>query len=430
MQKVIPFRDYMNEWLYGKDGYYRGTNANMLSMMESANHASSERLDSSIFKTHAKMDNKTNELQASIQAHYIGKNTPVNTESSTPSSRPKRKDTTDVALRNIDNYITLKNENSASNSPVGLNGDFYTSVSVSKFFGAAIARYILRMLEENKLKMPLLIVEIGSNNGDLIADVAEFLKAFNSVVFNDTSFCTLEPLEALQEVQNNTFSSRITNRFYKELHFFNNFSDMSALNENIFFISNELFDSMPCDLIKDGEMLYYDSTNFFWDKLDNKVSQFIESYDIKGAEIPLSWENFIADLSKNIRTKWIFLTFDYGDFGARELNLRMFLEHKVYNFLEELNENHISRFYGNSDITYDVDFSLLERIFTRHNASVIFCQTQSKTLLQECDILEIFDSFSHSFSPTQLVKQKAKLQGLIMPNAMGERFKSLCVGRL
>ncbi|MWV61250.1 hypothetical protein DCO58_10605 [Helicobacter saguini] len=391
------------------------------------------------------MDNQTNELKVSPQAHYIGgsnglngnhigdssgSNNGYNCDKNRDSIESKRDKTTDVSLKNIDNYTTLKNENSASNSPVGLNGDFYTSVSVSKFFGAAIARFILRMLEENRLSMPLLVVEIGSNNGDLIADVAEFLKAFNGVVFNDISFCVLEPLQGLQEVQQNTFSSRITNRFYKELHIFNNFAEMSRLNENVFFISNELFDSMPCDLVKSGEMLYYDSSNFLWDKLDNKVVQFIESYDVKTAEIPLSWEHFIADLSKNIRTKWIFLTFDYGDFSARELNLRMFLEHKVYNFLEELNENHISRFFCNSDITYDVDFSLLERLFTHYGASVIFCQTQSKTLLETCEILEIFDSFSHSFSPTQLLKQKAKLQGLIMPNAMGERFKALCVGRL
>lgn len=363
MQK-IPFRDYMNKWLYGKNGYYKIGNAGVLNLIRSANHADSE------------------------------------------------------------NVIKYENGN-----PIGKNGDFYTSVSLSKFFGGAIARYILRLLENETLKMPLVVAEIGSNNGDLIADVAEFMKAFNSVVFNDTSFCVLEPIEALKEVQENTFSSRITNRFYKELHFFSSFKEMNVLNENIFFISNEIFDSMPCDLFRDNDMLYYDSSNFIWDKPDSITNNFINKYNPHSSEIPIYWENFIKDLSENINTKWVFLTFDYGDFLARDMNLRMFLDHKVYNFFEELQNNKISNFVEKSDITYDVDFSLLDRIFASFGASTIFCQTQAKTLLQECDILDIFESFSNNFTQTSLIKQKANLQGLIMPNAMGERFKSLCVTR-
>ena len=37
----------------------------------------------------------------------------------------------------------------ASGRPVvGKDGDFYTSVSLSKFFGGAIAHYVLRLLED------------------------------------------------------------------------------------------------------------------------------------------------------------------------------------------------------------------------------------------------------------------------------------------
>ena len=67
---------------------------------------------------------------------------------------------------------------------VGIAGDFYTAINVSKFFGGAISRYILKMLESQHLSLPIYIVEIGGNNGNLISDIAEFMSAFNSEVFD------------------------------------------------------------------------------------------------------------------------------------------------------------------------------------------------------------------------------------------------------
>ena len=311
---------------------------------------------------------------------------------------------------------------------VGKAGDFYTSVSVSKFFGGAISRYILRMLDEKRLTLPLHIVEIGSNNGDLIADIAEFLKAFSNVVFIQTSFCVIEPLVCLHTQQKATFQARITARFAKQLHIYNNLQMLKDTQpNNVFFISNELFDSMPCDIFYNDKMLYFDGKNFTWEKPTSEICEFREKYDIKSAEIPLIWESFIQNLC-NLPCKWIFLTFDYGDFLAREMNIRMYMQHKVYNLYEELQNDRLAQFIGKSDITYDIDFSLLKKIFEDNSAKVLCNVTQSKFLIESCEILDIFESFSAHFSTIQLSKQKASLQGLIAPNAMGERFKALVCG--
>lgn len=312
---------------------------------------------------------------------------------------------------------------------VGKAGDFYTSVSVSKFFGGAISRYILKMLDENKLSLPLHIVEIGSNNGDLIADIAEFLKAFSDVVFTQSSFCVIEPLDCLHTQQRTTFQTRISARFSKQLQIYNDIQTLKDLQpNNVFFISNELFDSMPCDIFYNDKMLYFYGKNFTWEKPTSEICEFREKYDIKSAEIPLIWESFIQNLC-NLPCKWIFLTFDYGDFLAREMNIRMYMQHKVYNLYEELQNDRLAQFIGKSDITYDIDFSLLKKILENNNAKVLCNVTQSKFLIESCEILDIFESFSTHFSTIQLSKQKASLQGLITPNAMGERFKAMCVSR-
>ena len=161
--------------------------------------------------------------------------------------------------------------------------------------------------------------------------------------------------------------------------------------------------------------------------LNFQLYKFIEKYDIKSAEIPFIWESFIQNLC-NLPCKWIFLTFDYGDFLPREMNIRMYMQHKVYNLYEELQNDRLTHFIGKSDITYDIDFSLLKKILENNNAKVLCNVTQSKFLIESCEILDIFESFSTHFSTIQLSKQKASLQGLIAPNAMGERFKALVCG--
>ncbi|RDU66241.1 hypothetical protein CQA53_04315 [Helicobacter didelphidarum] len=314
---------------------------------------------------------------------------------------------------------------------VGKTGDFYTSVSLTKFFGGAISRFILKILESSKLSLPIYIVEIGSNNGDLVADIAEFIKAFSNEVFVASTFCVVEPLQQLIPLQKENFYTRITQRFQKELHIFSSFQELDLFaKNNIFFIANELFDSMPCEVVRDCSMLYYKNKNFIWDKLDSEVVKFYEQYNPKGFEIPLSWDTFIADLSSQIHQKWFFLTFDYGDFLAREMNLRIFYKHRVHNFYEELEQGKILDFFMKSDISYDVDFSLLCRIFQRYGAKEEFCLTQAKALIDMCEILEVFESFTQHFTPNTLLKQRTKLQGLILPNAMGERFKTLCISQI
>lgn len=57
---------------------------------------------------------------------------------------------------------------------IGQKGDFYTSVSVSKFFGGAVAFYIIKLLEEEKLFLPLKIVEIGSHHGHFFERYSQF----------------------------------------------------------------------------------------------------------------------------------------------------------------------------------------------------------------------------------------------------------------
>lgn len=133
---------------------------------------------------------------------------------------------------------------------IGQKGDFYTSVSLSKFFGGAVAFYIIKLLEEEKLFLPLKIVEIGAHHGHFLSDIANFLNALSVGVMEQCEFVSCEPLKELQKLQRTIFKQAtqldLSSCSLEEL----DFKEKSA-----FVISNELFDAFACEIIKDNKML-------------------------------------------------------------------------------------------------------------------------------------------------------------------------------
>lgn len=332
--------------------------------------------------------------------------------------------------------------NSLKNNKVGLEGDFYTSTSLSKFFGGSIARYILRLLDEKKLMLPLNIVEIGSNRGHLISDIAEFLFAFNGDIFSKFNFYTIEPNENLAQIQKQTFQKRINAHFST----LNDIKDLKKINLNYFkkndtfFIANELFDSFPCDLVVDDKILYMskDLSRFEFIKINecknNDLRRYIQHYDIKSHEVSIDLVDFFKDLRDLDHSldgvKFVFICIDYGDFVARDMNLRLYRNHEVFNFFELLKSGEISQLYQEADITYDIDFSLVGKIAKEYNFRVDFCKTQGNFLIQDCEILDIYEIFSKRFNKMQTIRHLSNIQNLILPDKMGERFKVISISNV
>ena len=73
-----------------------------------------------------------------------------------------------------------------------LGRDFYTAVSASRFFGGAIAKYILGRLESSKLALPLNIIDLGANNANLLNDIRAFLGSLGVGVAEKCDFIAVE----------------------------------------------------------------------------------------------------------------------------------------------------------------------------------------------------------------------------------------------
>ncbi len=305
---------------------------------------------------------------------------------------------------------------------IGQKGDFYTSVSLSKFFGGAMAFYIIKLLEEEKLFLPLKIVEIGSHHGHLLSDIANFLNALSEGVIEKCEFVSCEPLMELQNIQQTTFKQatqlNLTSCDLKGLDF--------KEKKSAFVVSNELFDAFACEIIKDNQMLFITHDHQgVWGGIDEPTKELLKNLNLKEGCAPLFLEAFIKNLLEKLNeaSSWVFLSFDYGDeIERKDLHLRAFKNHQVLDFKDIL--NHLASLYQQSDLTYDVNFSLVRFLFEKHHAQFSFFKSQANALL-DMGLMELLEVFSKSVNYERYLKEAAKIKPLISPGGLGERFKAV-----
>lgn len=319
---------------------------------------------------------------------------------------------------------------------VGKQGDFYTSVSVSRFFGGAIAQYILDLLEDSHLTLPLTIVEIGADKGYLLSDIAQFLDALSFNVLPQCQFCTIEPFLTLQEAQHSRFSTLklSQNTTFKIHHHLDALLNNSSIKQrSLIFVSNELFDSFKCEIITPTQMLYIQREKNQWHGIWNHTPQDIiqkaQDYGISSGVLPF-WEDFIthiATISQSYKIAY-FLSFDYGNFSdtfgdARDV--RFYASHQVENLDHFLKQNgNFQTLYQKTDITYNVNFSLLSSLFEKHHFTRIFQDTQAQILIQKMRLFNLLESFKESMTNEQYIREINKVKTLIL--TMGEKFKGFC----
>ncbi|WP_369805688.1 SAM-dependent methyltransferase [Sulfurospirillum diekertiae] len=88
---------------------------------------------------------------------------------------------------------------------IGKEGDFYTAVSTSMFFGGSIAKRLISTIESGFLTSSCTVVEIGAHKGYLLADMIQFIYTLNPELLQTLTFVIVEPFSANQAMQKNYF---------------------------------------------------------------------------------------------------------------------------------------------------------------------------------------------------------------------------------
>lgn len=339
---------------------------------------------------------------------------------------------------------------------VGKAGDFYTSVSASKFFGGAIASYILSLLESQALTLPLRIVEIGADKGYLLGDIALFLDALGEVL-PECEFIIIEPLHSLSCAQKAHFQS---------LHFsspirFHIAQDFSLVphcaQTSLFVIANELFDSLPCDVLDSHHILSISTSDTgawhgVWQELNagnlhalipQKSRALLETLGLD----PLHFRGVVPQWNECIHALAAFakahkhgyvVSFDYGGvnppstyssapsaYNPLHANPRFYASHQVISLQEFLKqEGDFRALYKCADITYDVEFLFLDSLLCHYGFKKVFYDTQAKVLLEKMRILELLESFLAQLGHSAYLREINKVKTLL--HTLGGRFFGMC----
>ncbi len=267
---------------------------------------------------------------------------------------------------------------------VAIGADFYTAINASKFFGGAIAKYILYLLESASLSLPLNIIDFGGNNANLLNDIHSFLESLGLNVAKECNFILID--------KNARFIK--SNKHLDSIKFYENLASLKEArilkNHNCIFVANELFDALPCEIVDGDKMAFVENHSIIFKPHNNqKILEICTRFNIQRGEIPLCYEDICKEVA-SLGVKFIFMAFDYGDNIVRnDFTMRIFHRHSVKNIMEIPLKEH----FGVSDITYNVPFFLLDRAFEMIVAERILSKRLDLALVEDFGILEILQDF-------------------------------------
>ncbi len=306
----------------------------------------------------------------------------------------------------------------AKYKPIGKAGDFYTSVSTSKFFGGAIAKHIIKLIDEGFLDRHTTVCEIGAHHGYLMADVIEFLYTLRPKLLETLKFVIIERFEHLQQQQREyleaSFGDAITLTHYTSL------SEMHV--KKAFFLANEIFDAFGCELFFKGKSARVENHKIEFDVDNAWVSEKAAKYHKDRGEIAVGYEAFAKEMA-GAAEKFEFMSFDYGEMQARpDFSIRVYKEHKVYPLFDENID--LASLYANSDITYDVTFEHVKDAYEEAGVTYVELKAQMVALI-DMGILELLEILKEHVDEKVYKQELEKVKMLIMPEHLGERFKMI-----
>ena len=307
---------------------------------------------------------------------------------------------------------------------IGKEGDFYTSVSTSSFFGGTIGKRVVDSIKEGTLPPNTTILEIGAHHGYLLADIIQFIYTLKPKLLETLNFAIVERFDNLQKQQ-----IKYLQECFGDVIKIKHYEDISQVKlPSAFIIANEIFDAFSCELVYTNEndilqMAYVENHKITFEECkDKRILKHCKKYKITKGEVGLAYEDFIDNISNNIK-KFEFITFDYGDRVPRnDFSTRIYTKHEVFPIFEENLD--LKKYFKNADITYDVYFTHLIDCFQAHNINNISFKTQMLALV-DFGIIDLLEILKQNSDESTYLRESQKIKTLLEPTGMGDRFKML-----
>ena len=305
------------------------------------------------------------------------------------------------------------------NFPFGKKGDFITSPLVSVLFSEILAIWIVSFWQKLNSPKKFNIVELGPGNGEMSKTMINVFKKFPK--FNSsTSLYLYEKSEKLKKIQKKNISN-------SKVVWLKKFSEIKK--GPILFIGNEFFDSIPIkQFIKEKQVIYQRYIKLNKDNKIEKINKKISKVDErelnkfktlkskKFIEYPKLGLNICKNIIKEIsKRNGGLLLIDYG-YYKKQFN---------YNTLQSIKfhkKNKIFKNLGTADITYLVNFKLLEEYFTLKKLKVKKVVSQS-FFLKKMGIIERANMIANKMSFKEKSNLYSRIKRLLDDDKMGDLFK-------
>ena len=275
-------------------------------------------------------------------------------------------------------------------------GDFLTSPEVSEYFGLIIANFINEKINDGD------ILEVGAGTGSLAEEIVKHV---------DKNLYLLESSKtALANLKNKKFQAEEKPE---------QFSDKKI---DIIYM-NELLDNVPCSIGVHKDNKWYEKIintkkeKFQYDlaEIREENYEWIKKYNLQPMEgieleIQLNSEKLFNNFIDIFNPKY-FLIFDYGyEYKNRDKKpykslIRTYKEHHLSSEPLELP--------GETDITYDVNFTFVEKYFESKGYKVeLMLQTNFLDKYGFENIYKKLKQNYQKFSDIEKLKIKSQLVGL------------------
>ena len=305
----------------------------------------------------------------------------------------------------------------------GRNGDFVTSPHVSSIFSEMLAIWIV--LFWNKIKQPktINILELGPGDGTMSKDIISSLSKINFFK-GKINYFLLEKSKSLKKIQKEKQKKE------KNIYWINSLKNFKK--DNLVIVSNEFFDALPIkQFVKINKswfekfVVYNNDCNIDFSLKKTKLGTMRNVKKIYNLEInkfiehPPILEELIKDISNTLKIKnSIFLTIDYGEYSETC--------NDTIQGIYKNNKSHILKNIGDSDITYQVNFFHLIKLFKKNKLHLVDFSSQSK-FLKKLGIVERVQSAKNYIEEKQQNTLDIAVSRLLSPSQMGSLFKVLVI---
>ena len=305
---------------------------------------------------------------------------------------------------------------------IGIQGDFYTSSTVSNAFGAMIAKEIEKRWKEFSEKT-ISIVEYGAGTGFQSHDILDYFKINNEELFSKLNYFIIEKSEALIKKQKS--------HLIEKVNWINKIEDISPING--FVISNEVPDNFAVhQVIMEDELMeifvdYDDGFKEIKVRAGEDLIKYFKELNVQlpfgfRTEINIEATKWISSIAQSLKNGFV-ITIDYGFLSnelyssrRREGTINCYYKHTI-NYNPFIN-------IGEQDITTHINFSALNHWGKKHGLI-------SEELINQATFLNnngLIEYLQQSINDEEDIVSAIRKIGLIKNKLlmeMGDKFKVL-----